>query len=103
MLVIAISPSTHEVKVCFGTSQKTDQLYPGEFLISYQDAGFVLSGLSYSTKFDMTRTANLPFDDVWFVVAPGMTPQVPAPRLGTMHPSYHPIASAAAKARPRTP
>jgi hypothetical protein len=88
--------------VCFGTSQKTNTLYPGEFLISNRDPGFVHSGLDRSTKFDMTRSAKLPFDDNWFVVAPGLTPQSPAPKLGIMHPSYFQIASAAAKVKPRT-
>lgn len=101
-LVIATSPTTHEVKVCFGTSKKTDKLYPGEFVIPKGDVGFPLSGLSYTTKFDMTRSEKLPFDDDWFKVAPGLTPETPAPKIGTLHPSYLSIARDAASVPPRT-
>lgn len=101
-LVVGRSPTTHEVMVCFGTSQKTSTLYPGEFLISKSDAGFMCSGLDRSTKFDMTRMAKLPFNDAWFVVAPGLTPESPAPKLGILHPSYVQIAKAAAQVQQPT-
>ncbi|WP_143481857.1 MULTISPECIES: type II toxin-antitoxin system PemK/MazF family toxin [Pseudomonas] len=101
-IVVAVAPSTHVVKVCFGTSKKIDKLYPGEFVISKGDAGFPLSGLSYTTKFDMTRSEKLTFDDDWFKVAPGLTPETPAPKIGTLHPSYISIASEAASVPPCT-
>ncbi|WP_225789611.1 type II toxin-antitoxin system PemK/MazF family toxin [Pseudomonas sp. Marseille-P8916] len=101
-LVIAVAPAKHVVRICYGTTQRTDKLYPGEFVIEKSDARFALSGLSYTTKFNVTRTVNVPFDDAWFKAAPGLTPMVPLPKLGTLHPSYCTAASEAAKKRPRT-
>lgn len=101
-LVVRVSPTTHEIMVCFGTSQKTQTLYPGEFLIASSDPGFSVSGLDRSTKFDTSRRAQLPFNDEWFMAAPGLSPQSPSPKLGIMHPCYSQIAVAAAQAKPPT-
>lgn len=35
-LVIAVSDADHEVMVVYGTSQKTDKIYPTEFLLKRQ-------------------------------------------------------------------
>ena len=55
-LVLAVGEvdgKTH-VEVAFGTSQRTDRLYSGEFRISPDDGeAYVLSGLGYPTKFDL--------------------------------------------------
>lgn len=94
-LVTAVSPTTHEVEICYGTSKKTDKLYPGEFLISEQDPGFSVSGLGCTTKFDLVSRVKVRFDELWFHPAPGLDPHTPAPKLGVMHPSYFPAAKAA--------
>lgn len=83
------------VKVVYGTSRKIDPLYSGEFLISRVDReAFQLSGLSYPTKFNMTKVAELPYNDQWFTVPPqprhGQTP-----KLGILHPSLVPRLRAA--------
>ena len=75
------------VEVIYGTSQKLDRLYPGEFAITTADGdAFALSGLSFPTKFDTGRAVYLPYNDVWFAVAPG-APHGQTPRLGVLHPS----------------
>lgn len=75
------------VKVVYGTSQKVDRLFPGEFAITPDDdSAFVESGLSLATKFDTGRAVFLPFNDYWFDVPPG-APCGPTPRLGLLHPS----------------
>ncbi|MCY1366369.1 hypothetical protein D9M69_532620 [compost metagenome] len=74
--------------IAYGTSQRTDKLYPGEFVLDPQDDGFHLSGLSVRTKFDLSRTVQVPFDSAWFDPAPGVHIQSPLPKMGTLHPSY---------------
>lgn len=99
-LVLAVSISKHAVKVAYGTSQKTNSIYPGEFVIDPSDLCFSLSGLEVRTKFDLVRTANLPFTEDWFETSPNLTPLLPAPKMGTLHPSYLGAARAAlSKAR----
>jgi len=86
------------VEVCYGTSQKTDQLYAGEFAITpIDDAGFSAAGLSYPTKFNLGETFELDFNDVWFAIAPG-APHGQTPKLGILHPSLMRRAAAAARA-----
>ena len=42
------------VQVAYGTSQKVDRLFPGEFVITPSDGdAYVISGLTYATKFDL--------------------------------------------------
>ncbi len=87
------------VKVVYGTSQKIDPLYSGEFLIDRPDgAAFQLSGLSYPTKFDIAKIAELPYNDHWFAIPPqprhGQTP-----KLGTLHASLMPRLRAARESR----
>ncbi len=75
------------VLVAYGTSQKTDQLRPGEFLISTRDAAaYQLAGLSYPTKFSFHSTVELPYNSEWFKVPPG-APHGQTPKLGVLHPS----------------
>lgn len=75
------------VAVAYGTSQKVDRLYPGEFAIAPADReAFDAAGLSYTTKFNLGRTFELDYNDVWFGVAPG-APCGQTPKLGLLHPS----------------
>ena len=62
------------VRVAYGTSQKTDQLYAGEFaILPAQADAFAASGLSYPTKFNLGKTFELDYNDIWF----GVPPQAP--------------------------
>ena len=75
------------VLVAYGTSQKTDQLRSGEFLIADREAAaFQLAGLSYATKFSFHNTVELPYSSEWFKVPPG-APNDQTPKLGVLHPS----------------
>lgn len=86
------------VEVCYGTSQKTDQLYAGEFAITpTDDAAFNTAGLSYPTKFNLGETYELDFNEQWFAVAPG-APHGQNPKMGLLHPSLMRRAAAAARA-----
>jgi hypothetical protein len=76
-----------DVEVVYGTSQKTEQLLSGEFVISNKEAvAYQLAGLSYPTKFNFKNTAQVPFNDEWFKVPP-KAPHGKTPKLGVLHPS----------------
>ena len=96
-LVARVSPATHEVAVVYGTSQKTNQMYPTEFVLDPADPGFSCSGLSYRTKFNVAEIVQLPFDSDWFGVAPGPETHSPLPKMGVLHASYMPAVVAARK------
>ncbi|MBF7144760.1 MULTISPECIES: type II toxin-antitoxin system PemK/MazF family toxin [Pseudomonas] len=87
-LVIGVSEEDHAIEVAYGTSKKTDKLYPGEFVLDPADGGFIASGLTGRTKFDVGRIEALPFDSDWFRPAPGVHINSPLPKLGILHPSY---------------
>jgi hypothetical protein len=75
------------VEVVYGTSQKPDRLYPGEFSIAPEDGDlFSVSGFDRPTKFDMARPVYLPYTDEWFAIPPG-APYGQTPKLGILHPS----------------
>jgi len=75
------------VLVAYGTSQKTDHLRSGEFLITgHEVAAYQLADLSYTTKFSFHIAAELPYDSDWFKVPPG-APNGQTPKLGVLHPS----------------
>jgi len=75
------------VEVAYGTSQKVDSLYAGEFAIAPADpAAYEAAGLSHATKFNLAVTFELDFNDTWFAVAPG-APHGQTPKLGVLHPS----------------
>ncbi len=84
------------VSVAYGTSQKTNRLYIGEFLISKRDhsAAYASAGLSYDTKFNLKRILELPFNEDYFSVPP-LAPYGQIPKLGILHPSMVKIAAAA--------
>ena len=99
-LVLAVGETLGHpvVRVAYGTSQKTDQLYAGEFAIlpALADA-FAESGLSYPTKFDLGTTFELDYNDIWFGVPPH-PPYGQIPKLGILHPNLLRHAAAAARA-----
>ncbi|MCE9640387.1 MAG: hypothetical protein K8S22_09620 [Betaproteobacteria bacterium] len=99
-LVLAVGETLGHpvVRVAYGTSQKTDQLYAGEFAIlpALVDA-FAESGLSYPTKFDLGTTFELDYNDIWFGVPPH-APYGQIPKLGILHPNLLRRAAAAARA-----
>jgi len=86
------------VLVAYGTSQKTDKLYAGEFRIAPKDGeAYALSGLSYPTKFNLAKVVELPFSTVWFAVPP-LAPFGQTPKLGVLHPNLMRRVAAAWKA-----
>ena len=83
------------VEAAYGTSQKVDTLYSGEFAITPADrAAYEAAGLSYPTKFNLGKTFELDFNDKWFAVPPG-APHGQTPKLGVLHPSLMRRAKAA--------
>jgi hypothetical protein len=84
------------VTVAYGTSQKTDRIYSGEFRITKSEhpAAYASAGLSYDTKFDLSKMLELPYNDGYFSVPPH-APYGQTPKLGTLHPSMVRIAAAA--------
>ena len=88
----------YAVQVVYGTSQKVDSLYSGEFMIARDDKeAFKLSGLSYPTKFNLKNMVELPYDDRWFAIPPDPR-HGRNPKLGTLHPSLMPRLRAARNA-----
>ncbi len=88
-LVIAVGEVEGEpyVEVAYGTSQGTNQLHSGEFLIAPADGdAYALAGLSYATKFDLRNRKELPYDEKWFRVPPH-APHGQTPKLGVLHPA----------------
>ena len=77
----------YAVLMAYGTSQKINQFYSGEFAIMAQDGtAFTTAGLSYPTKFNLKRRVELPYIGTYFQVPPG-APFGQIPKLGTLHPS----------------
>lgn len=73
------------VIAAYGTSQKLDRIYPGEFaIIKNQNLeSYKASGLSYDTKFDLNNFVILPWGIDFFEVAPG--PRIKkTPKLGAL-------------------
>ncbi len=102
-LVIAVGEIDGKtaVEVAYGTSRKTDRIFPGEFLIEPVDGeAFKLAGLSYPTKFNLARRVELPLNERWFGVAPG-APFGQTPQMGILHPALMKRARAAFKAASR--
>ena len=87
------------VSVAYGTSQKLNRVYSGEFQITQIDnpAAYAMAGLSFDTKFDLRAILSLPFNQEWFSVPPH-APHGQNPKLGTLHPSMVKVASTAYKA-----
>lgn len=86
------------VTVVYGTSQKVERLFPGEFVIVPADgAAYAAAGLSYPTKFNFRQRVQLPYNDRWFDVPPGR-PFGRQPKLGVLHPALMRRAEAAFRA-----
>jgi hypothetical protein len=84
--------------IAYGTTQKVERLFPGEFAILPSDgAAYAASGLSYPTKFNLARSIELPLNDRWFAAPPG-APFGQQPKLGILHPSLMRRAQAAFRA-----
>ncbi len=88
-----------EVRVVYGTSQRTTSLYRGEFAIlrDRNPAAYEAAGLSYDTKFDLKQVLDLPYTTDWFSVPPA-APHGQIPKLGTLHPSLMRVLEAAWRA-----
>ncbi|WP_457371359.1 type II toxin-antitoxin system PemK/MazF family toxin [Pseudomonas sp. TE3911] len=97
-LVIAIFDNDHAVRIAYGTSQKTEKVYPGEFVLDPADAGFPLSGLAQRTKFDLNNTVDVFFDSDWFAPNQSVHASTPLPKMGRLDISYMPAAQKARKA-----
>jgi hypothetical protein len=84
------------VSVAYGTNQKNDRLYSGEFRIAQSEhpAAYTSAGLSYDTKFDLRNVLELQFNDAYFSIPPH-APHDQSPKLGTLHPSMVRIAATA--------
>jgi hypothetical protein len=84
------------VVVAYGTSQKINRLCSGEFRITRQDqpAAYAHAGLSYDTKFDLSKALELPYNNDYFSVPPH-APHGQTPKLGTLHPSMVRVVAAA--------
>ena len=98
-LVLAVAPQHKAITVAYGTSQKTDRLYPTEFLVDPSDPNFELTGLSVPTKFDMGNQVHIPFNSDWVAKAPSALPNTPLPKLGVLPANFVKMARAAAGRR----
>ena len=90
-LILAVfddDPPHFEVRVAYGTSQRTTNLQRPEFGILREGnpAAYAAAGLSYDTKFDLRQAIDLPYTTEWFSVPPA-APHGQCPKLGTLHPS----------------
>lgn len=77
-----------EVRVAYGTSQRTTTLHRGEFSIlrDRNRVAYEAAGLSHDTKFDLKQVLDLPFTTEWFSVPP-TAPHGQTPKLGSLHAS----------------
>lgn len=82
MVFINTQTSRASIEVAFGTSKKTDKLYRGEILVA-SPSGMDNAGLDLPTKFDIGRTARLPWAHKFFSIKPGHTRLV----IGSLHPT----------------
>ena len=84
------------VNVAYGTSQKVNTLFSGEFRIAKGEnpAAYETAGLSFDTKFNLQSVLELPFDDNYFSVPPH-APYGQIPKLGMLHPSLVKVAATA--------
>lgn len=88
------------VRVASGTSGRVEpgQVFPWEFLIERDEGGpFQATGLSYTTKFNVRNTLDLPYTSEFF----GPPPKQPfgkIPKFGVLHATYVAALSIAAAA-----
>jgi hypothetical protein len=101
-LVIAVwdgSSAPFDVKVAYGTSQRTNSLHRGEFAIlrNKHPTAYCAANLSYDTKFDLRNVIDLPYTTDWFSVPP-FAPNGQCPKLGILHPAMMRTVEAAFRA-----
>lgn len=74
------------VEVCPGTKQ-IDRLQEWDLLIERKqhEVEYQLAGLSYDTKFDLSKIAPLEYTSEWFVI-PERGSYGQTPKIGTVHP-----------------
>lgn len=88
------------VRIAAGTSRKVlpHQVFAWEFLIEADDSSaFRASGLSYTTKFNIRNTLELPYTSKFFEPPPRQ-PFGKTPKLGVLHASYMAALKTAASA-----
>jgi hypothetical protein len=79
----------YRVLVAYGTSQRTDKLFAGEFRLAPSDGeAYRLAGLSSATKLNLAEHVELPYTDTWFAPPPG-SPHGQTPKLGILHSSVY--------------
>lgn len=61
------SDGSVDVEVAYGTSQGTDDVHAGEFVVPASDPA---AGLEKNTKFDLRNLRRLAFNDQWFAPDP---------------------------------
>ncbi|MBC3374253.1 hypothetical protein HU762_09895 [Pseudomonas sp. SWRI92] len=98
-LIVAVFDDDHAVRIAYGTTQKTEKLYPGEFVLDPADPGFSSSGLTHRTKFDLNHEVQVLFDSDWFAPNQSVYACVPLPKMGRLDVSYYPAVQKAAKAK----
>lgn len=101
-LVTHVFDDDHAVRIAYGTSQKTEKIYPGEFVLDPADAGFPTSGLAQRTKFDLNNSVELYFDSDWFAPDQSVYSSLPLPKMGRLDISYISLVQKAAKLMKRT-
>lgn len=90
VLIVFDDDAPHfEVRVAYGTSQRTTSLHSGEFAILHDRnrEAYDAAGLSYDTKFNLKQLVDLPYSTEWFSVPPS-APYGQTPKLGILHPSF---------------
>lgn len=98
-LVVAVFEDDHAVRIAYGTTRKTEKLYPGEFVLDPSDAGFALSGLAQRTKFDLNNEVQVYFDSDWFSSNQSVYASTPLPKMGRLDIEYYPVVQKAAEAK----
>ena len=87
-LVVDVSKDGKRVYVAYGTSQKTEQLFPGEFRVDESEA-MQMAGLCKPTKFALCRKHWLALNEEWFVV-PRLRRFGQCPKMGELSESLAP-------------
>ncbi len=88
-LVISVYDGLYDdefsVEVAYGTSQRINNLYCGEFAIcqSKNKVAYEQAGLSYDTKFDLKKIILIEYNTQWFSIPPKSIFQ--GPKLGSLH------------------
>ena len=88
---LVLSVMDHEspvrVRVAYGTSQKLTPVRKGDLVVDAKNpVAYLASGLSYPTKFALSKVLVLPYTSLWFERAPlagGLL--APCPKLGVLH------------------